>query len=98
MVLLLHFPVSKVAGTSSATIVFTATSAALGYVHQGWGHPLLPPGTLGHVSWLLAIPLILSSMVFSQVGAAINFRVNPWPLRRIFGGLLALAALKMFLT
>lgn len=98
MVLLLHFRVSKVPGTSSATIVFTATSAVLGYVYQGWGHPLLPTGTLGYVHWVLAFPLILSSMVFSQVGAVVSFRINPMPLRRIFGCVLGLAAVKMLLT
>ena len=97
LVLLLHFPMKKVAGTSSATIVFTGVSAALGYVYHGWGHPLLPSGTLGYVHWQLAIPLIVTGMIFSQLGAAANFRINPVPLRRVFGVLIGLAGIRMMM-
>ena len=98
MVLLVHFPIKKVAGTSSANIIFTGAAAMLGYMYHGWTHPLLPSGTLGYVYWVLAIPLIVSSMIFSQVGAAVNFRINPVPLRRIFGGVIGLVAIKMLVA
>lgn len=92
---LLRFPLKKAVGTSSATIVITATVATVGYVVKGWGETLLPEYTLGFVDYLAAIPLILGTLPCGALGAAASHRSNVKNLRKLFGVLLLVVAVKM---
>lgn len=93
---ILHFPLKKALGTSSATIVITALAAVTGYVVRGWGNPLLPPGSLGYVAYLHAIPLVLTSIPMARVGAGIAHRTRTDVLRKVFAAFLVVIAGRMF--
>jgi uncharacterized protein len=94
----LKFPIKKAIGTSSAVIVFTTFFASIGYMANGWGRPDLPTYTIGYVHFGAAIPVIVTAMLFSQIGAIVTHRTEVNRLRRIFGGFLVLVAMYIFYT
>lgn len=96
MYTLLHFPLKRALGTSSATIVITALAGVAGYIVQGWGNPLLPGGTAGFVDVLHALPLIAGTVPLAVVGARLSERTHPATLRRIFAAFLLVVAFKLF--
>ncbi|MEW6510471.1 MAG: sulfite exporter TauE/SafE family protein [Bacteroidota bacterium] len=96
MYTVLHFPLKKALGTSSATIVITATAAAAGYIMRGWGNILLPPGTLGFVDYIHAIPVIVGTIPFSTLGATMANRTKPESLKKIYAVFLLVIAVRMF--
>ncbi len=98
---ILHFPLKRALGTSSATIVLTAAAAAVGYVMTGLGNDLISTErlgfpTLGYVDYLHAIPLILGSIPLAAIGAKVAHRTNAGALKRIFAIFLILMAVRMF--
>ena len=95
---LLKFPLKKALGTSSATIVITATAAALGYVIKGWGDSLLPEQTLGYVDYIHSIPIIIGTLLTARLGATVAHKTNVDVLRRIFAVFLLVVAAKMFFS
>ena len=92
---LLHFPLKRALGTSSAAIVITGVAAAAGYMVRGWGNQLLPAGTLGYVGYLYAIPLVVGSLPLARVGASLAHRTHPARLQKIFAGFLLIVSAKM---
>jgi hypothetical protein len=92
---ILKFPLKKALGTSSATIVITSLAAGIGYVIKGWGHSLLPAGTLGYVDWLHALPLIAGSIPLAAVGAQVANKTKVTLLKRIFAVFLLVIAFRM---
>jgi hypothetical protein len=93
---LLHFPLKKALGTSSATIVITALAAVIGYVVRGWGNAILPPYTFGYVAYLVAIPLAVTSIPLARVGASLAHKTKADNLRKSFAAFLLVIAAKMF--
>ncbi len=96
MYTLLHFPLKRALGTSSATIVCTALAGVLGYVIQGWGQPLLPGGTVGYVDVLHALPVIAGTIPLAIVGAQLSEKTHPTRLRQVFAAFLLVVAIKLF--
>lgn len=94
---MLHFPMKKALGTSSAAIVITAAASAASYALQGWGNPLLPGMTAGYVDVLHAVPVILGTLPAAAVGATVANNSRSAVLRRIFSTFLFIIALKMAL-
>jgi uncharacterized protein len=92
---LLRFPLKKAVGTSSATIVITASAATLGYILRGWGNVLLPGYTLGYVDYLHAIPMIIGTVVLARFGANVANRTDTARLKSFFGVFLVVVAAKM---
>jgi uncharacterized membrane protein YfcA len=97
MYTLLHFPLKKSLGTSSATIVITALTATVAYVVKGWGNEFLPSGTLGFVDYLHALPVILGTIPFSRLGARLAHKTKTNVLRNVYAVFLLVIAAKMFL-
>lgn len=91
----LHFPLKKALGTSSATIVITALAATVGYAVRGYDNPLLPDYTLGYVAYLYALPLMAGALPMARVGARTAHRSNVSRLRRFFAVLLLVVAAKL---
>jgi uncharacterized membrane protein YfcA len=97
----LRFPLKKALGTSSATIVITATAATLGYVIQGWEAidvyaPQLSVSTLGYVDYLHALPLIAGTLLMARFGAMVAHRTQVDRLRTYYAVFLLGIAIKMF--
>jgi uncharacterized membrane protein YfcA len=92
---LLHFPLKRALGTSSATIVITACAAAIGYVVRGWDNLLLPPWTAGYVNILHALPIIVATIPMAGLGARTAAKTKPQRLRTIFAAFLLIVAAKM---
>lgn len=93
---LLHFPLKRAFGTSSATIVCTALAGAVGYAVQGWGNPLLPGQTAGFVDYLHALPIIVGTVPLAVAGARLSEKTHPAVLRQIFAAFLLVVAIKLF--
>lgn len=92
---ILHFPLKRAIGTSSATIVITALASVVGYIVGGWGNPLLPEGTLGYVDVLHALPIILGTVPFASLGAHLAEKTGSSVLKKGFGFFLLVVATKM---
>jgi len=97
MYYLLHFPIKRAIGTSSATIIITAGAAVTGYIVNGFGNPYLPAHTLGYVDYVQAIPLIIGTVAVGPLGAATVHKTHSVMLRRFFAVFLTVNALYMFL-
>jgi uncharacterized protein len=95
----LNFPLKKALGTSSATIVITATAAMAGYMVNGWGDPLMEPYggfTLGYVDYLHALPVIIATLPMARLGAAAAHRTQVDKLRTLYALFLLIIAIRMF--
>jgi len=69
--LTLHrFPIHAAVATASGVGLFVSIPGALGYVVAGWGHPDLPPFSLGYVS-LIGFAL-LTPLGLLTVGYGVN--------------------------
>lgn len=86
---------SKVAATSMAIIMFTALAAVLGYGVAGLGESGLPPGSLGYVHYLAALPILVGALIAVTAGARVNQRLESGKLRVIFGVLFILLGLRL---
>ena len=82
-------------GTSAAVGLPIAIGGSLGYVWNGWGHPGLPPGSLGFI-YLPALGVILiASVLMAPLGARMAHRLPIKVLKRVFAGLLLGLSAKM---
>jgi uncharacterized protein len=97
MYYLAHFRIKQAIATSAATIVITAGAGVTGYIINGTGNPLLPAHTLGYVDYFQAIPLIIGTVAFGHVGAAVSNKTRSMILRRLFSVYLIVNAIYMFL-
>lgn len=85
----------KVAATSMAIIVFTALAAVAGYTVAGIGESGLPPGSVGYVHYLAALPIMGGAMAAVSIGARVNQRLDTARLRLLFGLLFLLLGLRL---
>ncbi|HEY5599682.1 MAG TPA: sulfite exporter TauE/SafE family protein [Candidatus Manganitrophaceae bacterium] len=88
IVTLMGRPIKTAVGTSSAQGAVIAIFGAIGFVHQGWGRPSLPPGAWGYVSIPAALLIAAASTAAAPFGALLAHRIDPSYLSRIFGILL----------
>lgn len=58
-------------GNSSGLMIFSAIFATGSYIFHGWGHPQLPPYSLGFVNLLVAAIMIPTTTTFARVGAKV---------------------------
>ncbi len=97
MAFIAHIPVKKLAGTSSAVVMFTALAAAFGYIFSTPAVPL-PQGFFGHSNLLVAVCLAVTSIPAAQLGAYLNKIAGSLVYKRIFGVLLILVVLRLYFT
>lgn len=97
MYYLANFPIKQAIGTSSATVIITATSAVIGYIFNGLHNNLLPEFTLGYVNYLHAIPLIIGTAGLARYGAMVANKISSLWLRKLFAIFLIINSLYMFL-
>lgn len=88
-------PIHQAVGTAAGFGVAIGAPGALAAIWSGWGTQGVPPGTLGYVN-LPAFVLIASlTVAMAPVGAALAHRLDGAVLKRTFGVLLAIVAVRM---
>ncbi len=87
--------VHKAVGTSSALGFPIAIAGSIGYIVTGWNVTALPPYALGFVYLPGLLGVAAMSIIVAPIGARLAHRLHVKQLKRAFGGLLALLALKM---
>ncbi len=65
-------PTKNLAGTSSAVLIFTAASAATGYLIGGLGVPDLPSDAIGFIWPKITLAVIVGTIPGAQIGAILN--------------------------
>ncbi len=99
LILLFAIPVTLVAGTSSAFIIFMGIAGTFSYMFFGRDIPLdLPGWSTGYVWWSAAIPLMIGGVPMAICGAWLNARTRAKVLQRIFGVVLLVLALRILFS
>ena len=87
--------VQKAIGTSAAVGFPIAVGGSLGYIYNGWGHVMLPSGSLGYVFLPASLWMVPFSMLAAPLGARATHRLPVPTLKRIFAALLIILAGRM---
>ena len=87
--------VQNAIGTSAAIGFPIAIGGTLGYLYNGWGHPDLPPWSLGFVYLPALVWMVPCSMLMAPLGAKLTHRLPVATLKRLFACLLIALAAKM---
>jgi len=98
LVYLFGLGLEKVAATSMAIIVFTATAATIGYAATGPVAHAMPQGSIGYVHYLAGVPILVGSLVAVSTGARVNQRMSTRNLRLLFGILFILLGARLVLS
>lgn len=88
-------PMRRAIGTSAALGLPIAVSGALGFIVSGLPAPHLPPYALGYVYLPGFLVISLFSTVFAPLGAKASSKVPVETLKRAFGVVLLIAAIKL---
>jgi uncharacterized membrane protein YfcA len=94
---LLGIPTKKLAGTSTAIMIFTSLAGMLQYVYFGYGSAELPACAVGYVHWAAAVPLAAGGMLSAPLGAYLNHRLNVTVFKQAFAVVLVIVAVRMLL-
>lgn len=89
------FPIHRAIGTSAAIGFLIAVPGAVGFIISGWGQAGLPPYSLGYVNMPALLCIIPATIIASPWGGRLAHRMSPAFLRKSFGVILALMALRM---
>ncbi len=81
-------------GSSSACGVPIALAGGLGFVVAGLGREGLAAASIGFIYWPAALAIVFTSVPLAPVGAALAHRLPASRLKRLFGALLMLIAVK----
>lgn len=90
-------PVKTAIGTSSFVNSPLAFAAAAGYIGSGLADDSLPVGALGYVYLPATGGIAAFSMIFAFIGANFTAKLSDKILRRVFGTITALLALRLLL-
>jgi uncharacterized membrane protein YfcA len=82
-------------GTSAACGLPIALAGTLGFILVGWGRADLPSAATGFVYWPAVAAILLASMPTAPLGARLAHRLPVDVLRRAFGVLLLVVALRL---
>ena len=85
LVYVVGLEVTKVAATSLAIVMFSATAGTITYAMSGVDAVSgLPPGTLGYVHVAAALPILAGSILSVRFGTVLNRRLPARRLRALF--------------
>jgi uncharacterized membrane protein YfcA len=88
--------IHRAIATASGMGVLIAVPTALGFALIGWGHAVLPWGSVGYVNAPAAIAISSMSFLTAPLGVAAAHRLPARPLKRVFGLYLVLISAFMF--
>jgi len=96
---LLHYvakvPIRKSIGTSAAAIFITSLSGVLSYIINSPAGADTMKYSIGIVDALSAVPIVMASIPFAQVGVYVNKKTRSHLLKKLFAGLILVVAVKM---
>ena len=96
--LLLHFPINRVSGTSVTLVLPLAIVGTIAFILMGnLGREGIPYSS-GFIYWPAFLGISIGSIFVIQVGTKVGKRANKVLLKRIFSILLVIIALQMLLT
>ena len=72
-----------------------ALFGAAGFILSGWGHALLPPGSLGYISLPALAAIAGTAMLMAPLGVRLGHALPVKRLKRIFGVLVLAISLRM---
>jgi len=90
-----NVPVHRATATASVLGFPIAIAGSLGYVTQGWSSTHFSDGLLGFVYLPALAAIVVTSVVCAPLGVRVAHGLAPIPLRRAFGALLILVAIRM---
>ncbi len=87
--------IHQAVATSAGLGILISIPATLGYIYAGWGHPALPPASLGYVNLLATGLVVPFSMIAAPWGARAAHALPPRRLEVAFGLFLLLVIARM---
>lgn len=84
-------------GTAAACGLPLALTATVGYIVTGWGTTSLPANHIGFVYWPAMVAIAIGSMLTAPVGAYLAHKLPTKVIKRIFGVLLIIVAVKIII-
>lgn len=91
----LRFPMVAVAGTSGTLIAINSVAGTAAYIYNGWGHPRVPPFSLGFVNLVAFAILMITAPLCSTLGAGLAPRVPTRGLELAFAATLILSGVTL---
>jgi len=91
-----NVPMHHAVGTSSALGWPVALVGSVGYLAAGWSSEHLPPGAWGFIYLPAVVILAAATLFFAPLGVKMSHKLPPAQLKKAFGILLLLIAIKMF--
>ena len=98
LVLLMHFPMHRAVGTSSACLIFSSAGAVLSYIWYGIGVDGLPAFSIGYVDILQWGILTATTIPISVLGVRYAHRCPPRTLRYFFAVLMLVVGVLMLIS
>jgi uncharacterized membrane protein YfcA len=95
---LFNVPIHRAVGTASALGLVVSLPGAIGFVISGWGHPDLPPFSLGYVNVLASATLLSTMLLTVPIGAKLAHSISQKALRLSFATFLTIVATRMLLS
>ena len=94
---LLGEPIHRAVGTSALFGLLIAIPGTLGFIAAGYGHPLLPPASVGYVN-LIALALVApTTVIAAPYGARLAHAMNRRQLGVLFGLFLLVVSVRMLM-
>ncbi|MEL6570242.1 MAG: sulfite exporter TauE/SafE family protein [Pseudomonadota bacterium] len=87
-------PIHRAVATAAGFGVIIAVPSVIGFLLTDLSGPV-PPLTIGAVNLVAFVLIIAMTLITAPWGAALAHRMNPKPLKRVFGVFLILVALNM---
>lgn len=97
MLFILHLPIHRAVGNSSAMIVLSSVVGALSYVVLGWTVTDLPAGSFGFVNLPVVLIVAPFTMLAARYGARLADRFERDKLIRVFAILLIVIGLRLLI-
>lgn len=83
-------------GTSAAGGMPIAVAGALGFIITGWDEPT-PEYSFGYIYLPALLGIVITSLIFSQIGARLAHKLPAATLKKIFAALLVIVGIKLLL-
>ena len=97
LVYVVGLDIRRVAATSIAIVALTAASGAITYAVAGWDAAGRPPGSVGYIHLVAAVPIFVASLATVRLGAYANRRMNTTHLRWLFAAVFVVLGARLIL-